>query len=111
MSTMIENVARAICGQACLRNRIMGKPCVLPDGRNGPCEATMDQLCLSNEMNRARAAVEALREPSEGMRRAAYVAGDMNLHRDGGWSGVGCALYTAMIDHILTEPTEKGEGE
>ena len=42
-----EQVARAICGARCLNAEVLGRPCIAPDHRNGPCDATQDQLVLS----------------------------------------------------------------
>lgn len=64
---MREAVARAICGQSCLRAYVFGKPCLKRDGSNGPCEATLGQLQLSWRWDAAAesiAVIEKSKPPS-----------------------------------------------
>lgn len=68
MSEMVERVARAICARTCRLRGIRGKSC--PD--NSPCGATRNQLILTDLWPEARAAIEAMREPTDGMMDAGW---------------------------------------
>lgn len=72
MSEKIESVARAICDaqSKCLHHQLFGKEgaCIEPDGRNGPCRATKDQLLLSNLWVEAEAAIKACESADRGER-------------------------------------------
>lgn len=68
MSEMVERVARRICESNCLRKRIGIGVCMdRVTLRNTPCAATENQLILSGKIEVARAAIAAMREPTEAM--------------------------------------------
>lgn len=115
MTSKLEECARAVCSQRCLRQEAGIGACVLEDGRNGPCEASPDQLLLGGRVDTARAVLEALRIPDEGMmdvRTAVFLPMDRAIPRfeprpDGHtWHLTSEDLkhiWQAMIDHILKE--------
>ena len=80
MTDKLTEIAMAICGVRCYRQQAGLGSCILPNGRNGPCQATETQLILSGKMETAKAAIAAHeaalkaeglvivpREPSEAM--------------------------------------------
>jgi len=102
MTTMLERVARALCvargwnPDTC----VMGGGSVSADGKSAShCYIRMWENCFPE----ARAAIEAMREPSDAMWEAAL---DSSLARKG-WT----AQYQAAIDAALSgEPLAEGVG-
>ena len=92
MSEMIEQVARAICSERCLLKelRLSVEPCLNSNGTRGPCSAKKYQLLLSGRCAQAKAAIEAMRNPTDAMVQAGIDEG----HKCGNW-------YPAMIDAAL----------
>ena len=89
--TKLEEVARAIC---------LGASEVMPDDIPKDCES-LCSMCLSE----ARAAIQALMEPSEGMVDAAVDATDLGPGPDGGGPD-GYEIrtaYQAMLTAALEE--------
>lgn len=93
MSEMIERVARAICGRKCLRAEALSLACPEP----GPCLATRDQLVLSWRWDRAKAAITAMREPTEAM-----VENGAQVWYDTYTAGLS-GPYSAMPGHVKNE--------
>lgn len=82
--TKLEEVARALC----VGNDSISACC-------GECGVKLEQ---------ARAALLALREPSEGMREAGYAAACLHDNGDTVPSlEIAPAAWQSMIDHILSE--------
>lgn len=94
MSEMLEKVARAIC-----------RP-VYEMSMRGQTPGVIDkyiEINWPNHLDQARAAVEALREPSEGMVEAGSFAVEADVITT--FQAIRSAkdAFTAMIDHILKE--------
>lgn len=89
---MIEKVARAICKQTFGNEEVHGEyRCCLVGGTEGCCAKDLER--------EAKAAIEAMREPSEGM-LSAVANTDTEIEHDDNYG-----FYQAMIDAAL----EKGE--
>lgn len=103
MSDMVEKMARAIC-----RRYIEGE---MADGEWISPTGSLDgdvEFFWKDWVGEARAAIEAMREPTEEMERAGdetgcFVASDEDVSYRGREAG---AVFTAMIDSALST---KGE--
>jgi hypothetical protein len=104
MSEMVERVARAICrGRGHDPDR-----CVLGSGSTLPPFSTCYRRAWEDEIDAARAAIEAMREPTLEMIRAARRYGGSDYARL--WverasrnpDDDGADIYVAMIDSALT---------
>lgn len=93
MSEMVERVARGICPKTgCVRAQVGQGLCVHADGRNAPCQATREQLILSHPWAAARAAIAAMREPTDAMKHVLVQAGTVYPLR---------VWWNGMIDEAL----------
>ncbi len=100
MSEMIERVARAICSaQGCQRAKLRGTPCVKADLSNDECRATTAELVLTDNWPSAVAAIQAMREPTVAMEKAALIDHDIQ----GPVYLRGAGAWRAMIDAALNE--------
>lgn len=95
MSEMVERVARAICATRCVRAQVFNECCLDETTRLiGPCKANMAQLLLLGPIQTARAAIAAMREPTDAMCRA---GNSKAFITDGSTEDV----WQAMIDAAL----------
>lgn len=92
---MVERVARALCREAEeMTTQMNGEQCWRTLGF--PSLEAWTAAVWPNYVPAARAAIEAMREPTEAM-VAAYDAHDLALVASG---------YDAMIDAVLAEPVD-----
>lgn len=96
---MVERVARAIVGPH--RPVPAGSPYTLERLRDVRWQQA-NNTERQNALNEARAAIKAIREPSEAMRRAGQAAYLETLCDDSEDEAI--AIFNAMIDAALKEP-------
>jgi hypothetical protein len=96
--TMLERMARATWGKT--------PKCDLQGSSEGPCSLGDECYCWTAALKNARAALQAMREPTEAMVLAAYRAFDafgpdavLGPHET-------LAIWHAMIDAALEEGTK-----
>ena len=93
MTGMLEKMARAIAKRAWS----------LTDAELAESWSKTDER--EHLLRSGRAALQAIREPDEGMLDAAYVTRKRKIKPDENDDG---RLFTAMIDHVLNEEEEGG---
>ena len=102
--SMVERVAKAICRQA-----------NLDDGYadNATLQASIDGGMWRNHTGQARAAIEAMREPTDEMIVAGYNAADLwnaSAHPMSNVIMRAKATYEGMLDAALAETKEEPHG-